>query len=339
MTYPTNHLVLLGLTVGDALAAATEFESEDAIRARYGDTFREYQPGSPFGFKPGEATDDTQMTLALLHGLRAPHDGSDRARAENVAREFRGWMEAAPPDVGAQTARSIRRGRLSGGFEVWAESRFDAAGNGGLMRAAGVYVSGARGEDALHLAALTCALTHADPRSVYTSVALVAALERLHAGEPYGEAWLNAVLDCYAARAGVLIALRSLVGTPSGETYHWLESFEALTDGALKLVRHAVNRGLRGEGGSQSGYTIDTLQAAVACGGAPSFIEGAELCALRGNDSDTAGAVTGAVLGARGLVPPENLLAPLRVGHSWSRWNRKQSALRAYAELMEATPA
>lgn len=67
MTDPHLH-TLLSLTAADALGAATEFKTPEAIRARYGETFTDYQPGSVFGFAPGEGTDDSQMTVATLLG-------------------------------------------------------------------------------------------------------------------------------------------------------------------------------------------------------------------------------------------------------------------------------
>ncbi|GAA5440096.1 ADP-ribosylglycohydrolase family protein [Deinococcus caeni] len=74
---------LLSLCAADALGAATEFKSPDSIRAQYGEQIRTYQPGSVFGFAPGEATDDSQMTVATLLGYRqaAAADPESRHRA------------------------------------------------------------------------------------------------------------------------------------------------------------------------------------------------------------------------------------------------------------------
>jgi len=51
---------LIGLAVGDALAAAVEFSSPGSFAPVTG-----YRSGGPHGLKAGEWTDDTSMALAL----------------------------------------------------------------------------------------------------------------------------------------------------------------------------------------------------------------------------------------------------------------------------------
>ena len=94
--------VLLSLCAADALGAATEFKSPQTISARYGERFTTYQPGSVFGFAPGEATDDSQMTVATLLGY-ARNEGD-----AGVLRALRDWLSTSPPDVGGLT-RAARR--------------------------------------------------------------------------------------------------------------------------------------------------------------------------------------------------------------------------------------
>ena len=55
---------LLGLSVGDALGAAVEFESPGTFPAVAG-----YRGGGPHGLSPGEWTDDTSMALALADSI------------------------------------------------------------------------------------------------------------------------------------------------------------------------------------------------------------------------------------------------------------------------------
>ena len=59
------HGLLFGLALGDALGWPVEFESWDAIRARYGRDGIQHPPD------PAIYTDDTQMTIALTEGLLA----------------------------------------------------------------------------------------------------------------------------------------------------------------------------------------------------------------------------------------------------------------------------
>jgi ADP-ribosyl-[dinitrogen reductase] hydrolase len=56
---------LLGLAVGDALGAPLEFMSRGAIKREYG-MLRELVGGGVFGWRPGQGTDDSDLTKALL---------------------------------------------------------------------------------------------------------------------------------------------------------------------------------------------------------------------------------------------------------------------------------
>jgi ADP-ribosylglycohydrolase len=56
---------LLGLAVGDALGAPLEFMSRSAIEREHG-VLRELVGGGVFGWRPGQGTDDSDLTKALL---------------------------------------------------------------------------------------------------------------------------------------------------------------------------------------------------------------------------------------------------------------------------------
>lgn len=57
---------LLGVHTGDALGATLEFSSWSAIREQYPDGLRDIIGGGPFDWPPGHATDDTDLTRAVL---------------------------------------------------------------------------------------------------------------------------------------------------------------------------------------------------------------------------------------------------------------------------------
>jgi hypothetical protein len=57
---------LLGVHAGDALGATVEFSSWASIRDRYPDGVTDIVGGGPFGWPPGHATDDTDLTRAVL---------------------------------------------------------------------------------------------------------------------------------------------------------------------------------------------------------------------------------------------------------------------------------
>ncbi|MCP2013969.1 ADP-ribosylglycohydrolase [Deinococcus sp. HSC-46F16] len=326
---------LLSLAAADALGAATEFKTPEAIRARYGDTFTGYQPGSVFGFAPGEATDDSQMAAATLLGYAR---GGGLA---GVLAALREWLGAAPPDVGGLTRAALRSGGLGcggleGGARAWTESGHQSAGNGGLMRIAAVWLAGFRGEVLDREAAAVTALTHMDPRCVHASVFLTAWLEGLGAGGGDREAAEAALdrMDRLDARAALLDA--GLLGLDTRPAH---DAFRAGDRSARSQVRARVRSGLSGHVTSQSGYVLDTLEAAVAHARADSWLACVEPAVLRGDDSDTVACVVGAVAGARGLEVPPHLLPRLRLGHSWPGWERGWSCAEHFPALLEAARA
>jgi ADP-ribosyl-[dinitrogen reductase] hydrolase len=316
---------LLSLSAADALGAATEFKTPEAIRAQYGETFTDHQPGSVFGFSPGEATDDSQMTLATLLGYR--QDGG----VESVLDALREWLTTGPPDVGSLTRAALKGGTLDGGARAWTASRFQSAGNGGLMRIAAVWIAGFTGEALAREAATVTALTHADPRCVHASVFLTAFLEALHAGQAYraaAEAALK-VMDSLDARRILLDAgIFGLDTRPAHDTFRERERE------ARAQVRARVRAGLDGHVTSQSGFVLDTLEAAIAHARADSWLACIEPAVLRGDDSDTVACVAGAIAGARGLEVPAHLLPPLRLGHSWPGWERGWSCTEHFPAVV-----
>ena len=317
--------VLLGLAAADALGAATEFQSSAQIARRFPKGIKTYASGSPFSFHPGEATDDTQMTIATLCGLTS----GSRSVAE-VLRHYINWLAHGPPDVGGLTRSALslaRRGhQSSAGMRVWQDGGVQNAGNGGLMRVAGVFLAGLTGTELSETAIAVTALTHADPRCIVSSLFMVKLLEQLeHMGTSFPEsvrlAWetteqtverIVPTLQAHACFDGVIL-------TPS--------VYGHLLQLAVPQVGDRIAAGLNGDTVSQTGYVLDTLQAALALHhGASTWLEVAEGAALAGDDSDTVGCVAGAIAGARGFDVPSSLITALRVGATWGDWQRSWTA-------------
>ena len=313
--------ILLGLVAADALGAATEFQSPEQIARRFPDGLKTYASGSPFGFLPGESTDDSQMTIATLCGLtRGTKDTGE------VLRHYLDWLAHRPPDVGNLTGSALRLAQRgagqAAGMQAWVEGGMNNAGNGGLMRVAGVYLAGLSGPELTGIAVSVTALTHADPRCLIASVYMVKLLERLDLfGQPYQDAGPAAWIETEQALALVGSTLEAhgcFQGTSMTE-----QAYADLLVNAAPEVRKRVDSGLAGQRVSQTGYVLDTLQAALALqSGAGSWLEVAEAAALAGEDSDTVACVAGAIAGARGFEVPQSFLPELRVGASWGDWQR-----------------
>lgn len=306
--------ILVGKAVGDALGAGTELQTTEEIAGRSGEVRGAYIQGVNHGFAPGEFTDDTQMTLCILGGYwDARLRGADLLEA--TLRRFQEWRAARPPDIGNTTQDALLASRqhgLAGGIVSWERSGYSAAGNGALMRAAASVVAGSRGE-ALRTEAIELAmLTHPDPRSLGACLALVATLEALLDGAEPADAWRSALDEVDTAKLDQPIQAR--FGAHRGALIR-----ERLPE-ARAAIRDAVERGLTGQWRSQRGYVIDTLEAAVAASLAPTYLEGILPVVARGDDSDTVAAIAGALLGARGLVPPDDLIDGLRCHFRWPTW-------------------
>ena len=124
------YATLLGSALGDALGATVEFCTPSEIRAQYG-VLRKIVGGGWLKLKPGEVTDDTQMSLCIARSL-ASVDWSPTDIAERFAAWFKGW----PIDVGNTCRRGIAR-YINHGTVVGPFNEGDA-GNGAAMRVAPV---------------------------------------------------------------------------------------------------------------------------------------------------------------------------------------------------------
>ena len=85
------YATLLGSALGDALGATVEFCTPSEIRAQYG-VLRKIVGGGWLKLKPGEVTDDTQMSLCIARSL-ASVDWSPTDIAERPLHQprNRGW--------------------------------------------------------------------------------------------------------------------------------------------------------------------------------------------------------------------------------------------------------
>jgi len=117
----------LGVAVGDALGATTEFMSPAEIRAQFG-VHRRIVGGGWLHLKPGRVTDDTEMSLCIARAILNSKTWDLKA----VAEEFLAWMRGKPADIGSTVRRGIRDYLFKGQLET-PPNDWDA-GNGAVMR-------------------------------------------------------------------------------------------------------------------------------------------------------------------------------------------------------------
>ncbi len=268
---------VLGLALGDALGAPFEGLRAEEVPSPLPALVLP-GPGRP----PGYTTDDTALARNLVRSL-AERSGFD---PEDLLRRHVAWFRAGGFGIGSLTRRvlsRVARGEppAEAARAAW-EERGPAvsAGNGSVMYCAPLGLAHALRPEALtELAPALSALTHYDGRCRTAVLAVSVAAAALARGEARG--------------AAVEAALAAAAGRPGG--------------GELAELLEVVGRS-RAVDGPDMGYCL--LTAAVALQtlrDVDGFEDGLRRVVGLGGDTDTNGAVAGALLGTavgRGGLPP-----------------------------------
>jgi ADP-ribosyl-[dinitrogen reductase] hydrolase len=268
---------LLGLAVGDALGAPVEGKSADDLGGKH----KEMTGGGAHDLRPGQVTGDTEMALRLANSL-LDVGGYD---ADRVLGSYVDWYRAAPPGISEHFRQVL--GSVEGGADAYRATsgvHFEGvatSGNGAVMRTTPIGIAFAGRDDALRDATLAdAALTHFDP--------LAGKVALLH----------NQVLSW------VLVSGPQLV-------FDQLKNPEWLDDRIEDVVIPATS-GVLGYATvlsrDEPGSALASIAIALAAFfNAEDFEQGLIWAVNLGGDTDTNGAVTGALLGARfgvGAIPP-----------------------------------
>ncbi|WP_413756541.1 ADP-ribosylglycohydrolase family protein [Streptomyces sp. MMBL 11-3] len=177
---------LLGLALGDALGAPTEFKDVPSILGAYG-PWRELELPDP-----ALITDDTQMTLALARGLRTAMDrgllGPKRLERP-VREEFVDWYRSPENNRAPGRTCLVVCEKLKREDRPWQDaSQVGSKGCGANMRVAPLGLApGLSDEQRAGAAQLQAALTHGHPTALAASDLTAHALRLLAQGaEPTG---------------------------------------------------------------------------------------------------------------------------------------------------------
>ncbi|MFB9235512.1 ADP-ribosylglycohydrolase family protein [Plantactinospora siamensis] len=274
----------MGVHAGDALGAAVEFSPWATIRQRYPEGLTEIIGGGPFDWPPGHATDDTDLTRAVL--LAHLHPGVDVVRS--AADHMLAWMlgdwpgrtPGTPPrDMGGATGAGLRRYQQTGDPRGSGAGQ-GHAGNGSLMRALPTALAVTdpqrRAEESMRISAIT----HDDPRCTVACAAYNEIAAALLAGEPPDR----------AVDRGHLLA-RHLDG---------VDVAGAVAHGRRLRPRALALTGPAGLADDAAGYVLDSLTLAVAAVLDPRPLPDVLVDIVRiGNDTDTNAAIAGGLLGVR----------------------------------------
>ncbi len=251
---------LLGQIAGDALGSQVEFCAPEEIRTRYPDGLRDLAPGGAWDTLAGQPTDDSEMALALARAIL------DRGRyePERARQAYLDWLRSGPFDCG----RTVYRG-LTGDPDPRSQA------NGALMRISplGIFGAALPLEQVAAWAEDDARLTHPHSVCVQANALYAMALAR-------------------AIRAGP---------TPTAlyeDVCRWAEQRQVphpLRRAILRAAEEPPDTCLAGK----RGWVLIALQNALfQLTHAPSLEDGVVDTVMRGGDTDTNGAICGALLGA-----------------------------------------
>ena len=262
---------LLGVAAGDALGATVEFMTSKEIEEEYG-VHREIIGGSELEWRPGQGTDDTDLTWAVTRGYLET-DGRDSLHS--IAQAFLDWYDTEPRDVGGTTEGALTRLRKSRDPTTSGLTDESSCGNGSLMRTLPAALIRFDTERRRSESAQISVITHAHPRCVDSCVAYSEIAAALIGGVEPIEAIAQAqALDLHP---DVRAALDVAADTP-----------------VISL--------------STTGYVIDSLRCAEWAIQQPDTLEDVLVALVnRGCDADTTGAIAGGLLGithGEAGVPP-----------------------------------
>ncbi len=258
---------LLGQLAGDALGSLVEFQTPETIARRYPNSVRDLADGGTWDTIAGQPTDDSEMALMLARSLAE----LGRFDPDHVRDAYIFWLNSGPFDCG-NTVHSGLRGYLNP----------ESQANGAMMRVSPLGIFGASHpiEDVSEWARQDAELTH------------------IHS-------------ICGQANALFAMAIASAVRTGCGpnELYHrirtWVGDMDA--EPALRHVITAANDVPPPDFMKNEGWVLIAFQNALwQLLHAPNLEEGVVDTIMRGGDTDTNAAISGALLGAvygRDAVP------------------------------------
>jgi len=270
--------ILVGLGIGDALGMP--FESRgDAVHKDLPLWDGGYWTGTHHELPAGHWTDDTEMAVALATSIL---DIADYQPPE-AAVYYRAWYQGTPHGMGGTTRKAMAN--LEAGAP-WLQSgvEFDdpnRVGNGTAMRVAPIASWFHAEPEYIHAAATNDAMiTHRGPEAAAGSFAIAWAVHRSLDGT-HGPRLLYEVLEI----------IRPYKDTKVFQLVELAYELAALSVPPAEAIRRL----------GRFGNVSQTVATALYCAAwyEDDFAEGVCAAVRGGGDTDTRGAITGAILGAR----------------------------------------
>lgn len=301
--------ILFGQAIGDALGLAGEGMSRAQVAATYPAGVNDYTDIVQDEFRSrwprGAWTDDTDQMLCILDSLL----DKSMIDSHDIADRLLSWFRTGGQGVGRHTYNVLRMPQYAlhpheAAEFVWRFSRRKSAPNGALMRTCILGIWDWRNAAAVRTnTECICRLTHFDPRCVGSCVIATHIIGCELRGHPITE---EEIVRLGAEYAPEIEAFVRLGFQPHLDKLH-------LDDCATK------------------GYTLRTLSAGLwAYNFGTDFRTALQALIAAGGDTDTNGAVAGALMGARmgyGSLP-----------EAWIAGLLKRALLTERAERLVAHP-
>jgi ADP-ribosylglycohydrolase/fructose-1,6-bisphosphatase/inositol monophosphatase family enzyme len=263
----------LGQLVGDSLGSLVEFKTAAAIAKQYPSGVRDLADGGEWDTIAGQPTDDSEMALMLARSI-VKEGRYDRAAALDG---YVHWHDSDPFDMGGTTRAALQAGSLAKAREErlkWAaeSAKQDSQANGSLMRISPIGILGA-----------------ADPIAAADWAREDSALTHPH--EVCREA-------CAAFVAAIATAIGAGVGAEGAYAAALAEARRRGNEDVIATLERARHE-LPADFSKQMGWVRIALQNAFyQLLHAATFEEGLVATVMAGGDTDTNGAIAGALLGA-----------------------------------------
>ena len=277
---------LLGVHAGDSLGATLEFMSWSRIKELHPRGLRDIVGGGPFSWPAGHATDDTDLTRAVLLAYRDQHKHyAGKAKGDfdvvkSAADYSLAWDDTEPRDIGMATAIGLSNYRSSRNYATSGAGP-NRAGNGSLMRCVPTALFSPTREACIRESMAISAITHNDVRCTVSCAAyneIVAALVR-----------------------GSSVADAIELGVQTASDLECPSVVEAIQRGKSLSIRTTAAEGPGSDlPDSTSGFVLQSLRVAIAALLDDRSLEDVLVDVVRiGGDTDTNGAIAGGLLGAR----------------------------------------
>ncbi|MCF8012443.1 MAG: ADP-ribosylglycohydrolase family protein [Clostridiales bacterium] len=265
-----------GAAIGDALGGPVEYMNKEEIEEKYG-VLKNMVGGGKMNLQPGEFSDDTHLLLQVAKGIQY----NSQSPVEEIGRRFLKWYRSRPECVGKTTRKAfdnyLNIGNWNEAARITSRSINKVDSNGGLMRTLAI-TFGYMNKTALmaYWSKEIANMTHHSEEGAaccifYNYLVLLAGTLKLTRREMITMAVEYTDKQC-----------KRLNLYPSNFFWYLIASIQP---GAEEIYPR--------------GNVLDTLVTSVQCFLCEDSFESTLTCAVnRGEDTDTAGTVTGGLAGA-----------------------------------------